>query len=154
MNSELRVLIHDFRVAQDLAIDYLHRALRIPLPQSRPDWVRNGHAAVLDAAKLPQNSAVKLDPHGYGIDVIHPNFRLDFDYGPDGQIDCFDVWRLAVHRHHLTDAEPPVGPYDDIREWVIDALDQGELLLIPDSYNALFQDPTQLRSPDTVCGIA
>lgn len=153
MNPELRILIHDFRAAQDRAIEYLHRELRIPLPQSGPDWVRNGHAAVLEASKLPENSAVKLDPHGYGIDVIHPDFRVDFDYGPNGQIDCFDVWRLAVYRHHFTNAEPPVGPYDDILEWVNDALGLGELLRVPNGYNVLFRDPTQLRSPDTLCAI-
>jgi hypothetical protein len=87
------------------------------------------------------------------IDVIHPDFRIDFDYGPNGQIDCFDVWRLAVHRHHLTDAKPPVGPYDDIREWVGDATEQGELLTVPGSYNAFFQDATLLRSPESICAI-
>ena len=152
MNPHLRALINDFRSAQDSAIDYLRTSLRIPLPKSGLDWVRNGHATVLDAATLLKNSGITLDPHGYGIDVIHPQFRVDFDYGPVGQIDCFDVWRLAVHRHHLTDAEPPVGPYDDIRDWVTNAANQGELLTVPNSYDAFFQDPTLLRSQNSIGG--
>ncbi len=151
MNPRLRILIDDFRTTQDRAIDYLHVALRIPIPQDGPDWVHNGHPAVLDAARLAENDGIRLDPHGFGIDVIHTDFRIDFDYGPVGQIDCFDVWRLAVHRHHLTNADPPVGPYDDIREWVLDAAEQGELLSVPNSYNAFFQDPKLLRSRDTLC---
>ncbi len=115
MNPNLRALITDFRSAQDRAIDYLHRELLIPLPISGPDWVCNGHRAVLDASKRLDNAAIKLDPHGYGIDVTHPDFRVDFDYGQNGEIDCFDVWRLAVHRYHITHAKPPVGPYDDIK---------------------------------------
>ncbi len=146
----MTALIQDFRAAQDRAIDYLHKDLRIPLPRSGPDWVRNGHRLVLDVAKLASNSAFKLSPHGYGIDVVHSDFRIDFDYGPNGEIDCFDVWRLAVHRHHLTDARPPVGPYDDIREWVNDALAKCELLTVPESYDAFFQDPKLLRSPEAV----
>jgi hypothetical protein len=150
MTPDLRALINDFRATQDRAIDYLHTDLRIPLPKSGPDWVRNGHRAVLDAVKLGGNSAIKLAPHGYGVDVIHPDFRIDFDYGPNGEIDCFDVWRLAVHRHHLTDAEPPVGPYNDIRAWINDAVDKCELRIVSETYDAFFQDPTLLRSPDTV----
>lgn len=148
MNPDLQALNQDFRAAQDRAIDFLHKELRIPLPRSGRDWVRNGHRLVLDAGKLASNSAFKLDPHGYGIDVVHSDFRIDFDYGPNGEIDCFDVWRLAVHRHHLTKARPPVGPYDDIEEWVNDALAKCELLTVPESYDMFFQDPTLLRSQE------
>jgi hypothetical protein len=153
MAPELRTLITDFRAAQDRAIDFLHTNLSIPLPQSGPDWVRNGHRAVLDALKLAGDSAFKLAPHGYGIDVIHSDFRIDFDYGPNGEIDCFDVWRLALHRYYLTHAKPPVGPYDDIREWVNDAVAKSELRIVPETYNAFFQDPTLLRAPDAVHGL-
>lgn len=150
MNHDLRALIQDFREAQDRAINYLHSDLRIPLPSSGRDWVRNGHRLVLEAAKLANNSAFQLSPHGYGIDVVHSDFRIDFDYGPNGEIDCFDVWRLAVHRHHLTDSRPPVGPYDDIREWVNDAIAKCELLTVQESHDVFFQDPTLLRSPKAV----
>ena len=153
MIPELRVLIHDFRITQDRAIDYLHSILLIPLPNTGPDWVRNGHRAVLEAARRIVDPAIKLNPHGFGIDVIHSDFRIDFDYGPNGEIDCFDVWRLAVHRHHLTHAEPPVGPYDDIRSWIEDAVDRCELQRVPDAHDLLFQDPTLLRSPATVCKV-
>ena len=70
MNPHLRALINDFRSAQDSAIDYLRTSLRIPLPKSGLDWVRNGHATVLDAATLLKNSGITLDPHGYGIDAV------------------------------------------------------------------------------------
>jgi hypothetical protein len=150
MAPELRALITDFRAVQDRAIDYLHTVLRIPLPKSGPDWVLNGHSAVLETVKLGEDSAFKLAPHGFGIDVIHSDFRIDFDYGPNGETDCFDVWRLALHRHYVTDAEPPVGPCNDIREWINDAVGECELRIVPETYDAFFQDPTLLRAPDAV----
>jgi hypothetical protein len=105
---------------------------------------------VLAARQSPENGCVELFPHGYGIDVTHPDFQIDFDYGPSGQIDCFDIWRLALHRHRLLRAPNPVGPYDDIKMWVGNAVVENELLVVPDSYGEFFQDPTRLRSPKSL----
>ena len=150
MNSELQALIRDFRDAQDRAIDYLHLVLHIPLPDSGPVWVRTGHRATLEAAKRTEHSSAKLNPHGFGIEVIHPDFRIDFDFGPNGEIDCFDLWRLALHRYHLQQAKPPVGPYNVIRSWLGDAFDKGELLTVSGSHNLIFQHPELLRSPKNI----
>lgn len=144
MNLQLRQLIDAFRTAQDRAIDLLFVSLRIPLPRNGPDWVLTGHAAVREAARS-LDSGITLDPHGYGIEVVHPDFRVDFDFGPDGQVDCFDVWRLALHRHYLTDATPPVGPYPDIKDWVAAAVREAELIVVPGNSESTFQDPTLLR---------
>ena len=153
MNAELRQLIDAFRTTQDTAIDFLHCQLRIPLPKSSLDWALNGHLAVRDLTRESCSAGFRLEPHGYGIDLIHPDFRIDFDYGPAGQIDCFDIWRLALHRHHLLDDTPPVGPYDDIDTWVDDSLKCGELIVVAETYDAFFQDPTRLRCPtDLPCG--
>lgn len=146
MNTELRALIDNFRATQDQAVDYLHDLLLIPRPRSGPDWVRTGHLAVREAAKRVEAPDIRLSPHGFGIDVIHPCFRIDFDYGPNGEVDCFDIWRLAVHRYHMNQGKPPVGPYEDIRQWVSDALGAGELQVVPGSHDSFYQDPTLLRS--------
>lgn len=153
MNAELRQLIDAFRATQNIAIDFLHCRLGIPLPKTNLDWALNGHLAIRDLTDAILTAGVQLKPHGYGIDVIHPEFRIDFDYGPAGQIDCFDIWRLALHRHHLLNDTPPVGPYDDIDAWVGDALECGELTIVSETYDAFFQDPTRLRLPsDILCG--
>ena len=147
MHQELRTLIDAFRDAQDRAVDYLHVSLNIPLPTSGLDWAHNGFSAINAVGRASDRVDVRLDPHGFGIDIVHPGFRIDFDYGPAGQVDCFDVWRLALHRHHLVGDDPPVGPYDDIRTWVHDSVKCGELVVVPDTYDAFFQDPTRLRPP-------
>ncbi len=150
MHPELRSLIKDFRVTQDRAIDFLHSVLKIPLPSSGRDWVKCGHRAVLEAVKNLECPTIQLDPHGYGIEIIHPDFRIDFDYGPNGEIDCFDLWRLAIHRHNLNNSVSPIGPYEDLSAWFQDAVDRSELQKVPGSNDRFVQDPALLRSPKDV----
>ncbi|MDQ0739358.1 hypothetical protein [Pseudomonas sp. W4I3] len=51
--------------------------------------------------KIPQCGTVVDDItyelHGIGCRVYLPKICVDFDYGPDGRIDGFDVWRLYIY---------------------------------------------------------
>ncbi|QJI41403.1 hypothetical protein HKK52_10905 [Pseudomonas sp. ADAK2] len=39
---------------------------------------------------------ITYELHGVGCVVHLPEASIDFDYGPDGRIDGFDVWRLYL----------------------------------------------------------
>ena len=85
-----------------------------------------------------------LKVHGVGIEITHPDFHIDFDYGPAGQCDCFDKWRLSLHRHIRLKLPNPVDDPRPLDEWLKDAVDAGEFIRVADSYSMLY-NPT-LRS--------
>ncbi|MCS3839753.1 hypothetical protein HNR03_004367 [Pseudomonas sp. JAI111] len=39
---------------------------------------------------------ITYELHGVGCAVYFPDLCVDFDYGPDGRTDGFDVWRLYI----------------------------------------------------------
>lgn len=39
---------------------------------------------------------ITYELHGVGCAVYFPDLCIDFDYGPDGRTDGFDVWRLYI----------------------------------------------------------
>lgn len=145
MHPELETLIYEFRDRQDLAVDFLHRSLGIPIPTTTFKWVQycRDHSQTL--AEFCNQEGVKLIPHGYGIEVIHPDFQIDFDYGPGGEIDCFDVWRLAFFRHMSHHRPNPIGPYDDISRWIEEAVRARELIVVPETTESIFRHPRRLR---------
>lgn len=141
MHPELSTAIRQFRRDQDLALDYIHGNLNIPVPVSITHWHDDIRHQITAVDSIAARDGVKLNVHGFGIDVTHPEFRIDFDYGPHGECDCFDEWRLSLHRHHqlgVTDAVDDPRPLD---EWFTAAADQGELVLVRDTYGT-FYDPS------------
>ena len=51
--------------------------------------------------------------HGVGCRVLWDGRRVDFDYGPEGRIDGFDLWRLQMY---LQDNADRIPPFPDL-EW-------------------------------------
>ena len=148
MRLELDSLIQKFRSSQDLAMDLLHGTLGIPMPSSSFDWVKSCREQIQTALGSCKIEGLDLRPHGYGIEVVHPDFQIDFDYGPNGEIDCFDEWRLALFRH-LSDSRPnPVGQYDDIRNWIQEAVSSEELIVVAETSGTLFRYPGRLRGQE------
>jgi hypothetical protein len=107
-NDNLIGAIASFRSAQELGLAYTHNRLRLPVPRSNREWMRYGYAVPPEAASVAQADGVKIDIHGAGIEIVHPDFTIDYDYGPNGECDCFDAWRLALHRHRCRGLAWPV----------------------------------------------
>jgi hypothetical protein len=57
------------------------------------------------SGKIKRCGVVKEDItyelHGTGCAVNLPHIHVDFDYGPTGRIDGFDVWRLFLYANEL-----------------------------------------------------
>jgi hypothetical protein len=145
MRLELDSLIQKFRSSQDLAMDLLHGTLGIPVPSSSFDWVKSCREQIQTALGSCKIEGLDLRPHGYGIEVLHPDFQIDFDYGPNGEIDCFDEWRLALFRHLSHNLPNPVGQYVDIRNWIHDAVCKEELIVVAETSGTIFRHPGRLR---------
>ncbi len=107
-NEELLDAIASFRSAQELGLAYVHNRLRLPVPRSSHEWMRYRYAVPPEAASIAQADGVKIDIHGAGIEIVHRDFTIDYDYGPNGECDCFDAWRLALHRHRTRGLPWPV----------------------------------------------
>ncbi|QEG40208.1 DUF6896 domain-containing protein [Roseimaritima ulvae] len=138
MNTELADAIHLFRTDQESALAYLHGKLGIPVPSTGLEWAENGHEHVERVKSIADDDGVELYVHGFGIEVTHPDFHIDFDYGRDGQTDCFDRWRLSLHRHMRLGLPAPVDDPRPIKDWLDDAADAGELIRID---YATYYDP-------------
>ena len=89
MNQHLLRLIFDYQACVRTAVDLMQQS-GIPLPATNTDWV---------GTDVPQrgnlNGGISYFKHGYGCAVDLPSGRVDFDFGEHGEIDGFDVWRLA-----------------------------------------------------------
>ncbi len=140
MHPELADAIRLFRRDQELALDYIHRRLAIPVPRSAYTWAAGAHEQIAAASSIATLEGVTLYVHGAGIEVTHPDFHIDYDYGPAGQCDCFDEWRLSLHRHLRLGLPSPVDDPRPLDEWLRDALDAGELIRVADTYST-FYDP-------------
>jgi hypothetical protein len=89
MDTRLAKIIADYQAAVRRAVD-LFAESNIPRPSSTMEWVSNG---------IPQIGELKggipYFKHGYGCQVDLPTGSVDFDFGAEGQIHGFDLWRLS-----------------------------------------------------------
>lgn len=141
MHKDLADAIRLFRRDQELALDYIHRRLGIPVPRTASSWAADAHEQVAAASSIATTDGVTLYVHGVGIEVTHPDFHIDYDYGPVGQCDCFDEWRLSLHRHIRLSLPNPVDDPRPLDNWIRDAVDAGELIRVADSYSMIY-DPS------------
>jgi len=132
-NDELHDAIASFRSAQELGLAYVHARLRLPVPRTNREWMHYSYTVPPEAAVIAESDGVKIDIHGAGIEVVHPNFTIDYDYGPNGECDCFDAWRLALHRHRCRGLPWPVEGQLELRELLDSAVRDGTVIPLPDS---------------------
>jgi hypothetical protein len=89
MNQGLAQLIRDYQAAVEKAVELLECS-GIPRPATPTDWV---------GYDIPQRGqlagGVNYFKHGYGCAVFLPSGKVDFDFGAEGQINGFDLWRLT-----------------------------------------------------------
>lgn len=131
--NELLDAITSFRTAQERGLDYVHNRLRLPVPSSNREWMRYAYAVPAQAAAFAHADGVKIDIHGAGIEVVHPEFAIDYDYGPGGECDCFDAWRLALHRHRYRGLPWPVQGQLELRALLDSAAADGSVIQLSGS---------------------
>jgi hypothetical protein len=93
MHSDLKQLIGQFHVCQELTMQALEKA-GLHRPASNHEWVAISHSrwAELQSA----NHGFTIKPHGYGMAFWNDAFWIDFDIGASGQTDGFDAHRLSA----------------------------------------------------------
>lgn len=133
MRELLEVIIASFRHMQEMGLDYTHGRLRLPVPCSARQWMQYRYTVPTDAAAIADEDGVRVDIHGSGIEIVHPDFTIDYDYGPNGECDCFDGWRLALHLHRCRKLPPPVVGSVIIGGWLDAAAEEGTVIALPDS---------------------
>ncbi|WP_426186251.1 DUF6896 domain-containing protein [Pseudomonas sp. NFXW11] len=82
-------MIADYQNAVRNAVDLLQQAA-IPLPTSNADWADMNIAEQGELA-----GGVRYFKHGYGCAVHLPAGPVSFDFGEQGEIDGFNLSRLA-----------------------------------------------------------
>ncbi|MEX0161698.1 hypothetical protein MRBLPD1_000152 [Pseudomonas brassicacearum] len=89
MNNQLINLISDYQSSVRTAVELMQQS-GIPLPLSCTDWLETD---------IPQQGelegGIRYFKHGYGCAVSLPTGKVDFDFGEQGEIGGFDIWRLA-----------------------------------------------------------
>ena len=89
MIDGLAQLIYDYQGAVRTAVALLEGS-GILKPATPDAWV---------GLDIPQRGelqgGVRYFKHGYGCAVNLPSGKVDFDFGAEGQIDGFDLWRLV-----------------------------------------------------------
>jgi hypothetical protein len=95
--------------------------------------MRYGYVVPPEAAAIAEVDGVKIDIHGAGIEVVHPDFTIDFDYGPNGECDCFDAWRLALHRHRCRRLAWPVDGQLELQALLESAAADGSIAQLSNS---------------------
>lgn len=128
MDRRLDSLIERFRKAQDAAVILLS-TMGVPRPASTYDWLAICRAHGISGLEA---NGVKLTPHGVGINVRQGKTSVDFDWGPNGEPDGFDAWRLFnfARCNRLAEA----SAYEDIKQWLLQAHADGELMQIGSLY--------------------
>jgi len=90
MIDGLANLIRDYQAAVGKAVELLERS-GIPKPANPKEWVGYdipGRGVLI--------GGVSYFKHGYGCAVSLPSGKVDFDFGSEGQINGFNLWRLTI----------------------------------------------------------
>ena len=88
MNQKLKSLIESYLSAVNEAIELLV-ASGMALPKSNTEWATSG---INQRGEL--KNGIKYFKHGYGCAVHLSSGAVDFDFGPNGEYNGFDEWRL------------------------------------------------------------
>lgn len=124
MKPELDTLIDRFRAAQDIGVDAFVRVLKLPLPVSDQAWIsyclKNGIQLV------DQINGVPVYAHGHGIEIKLDGLTIDFDWGPNGEPDGFDAWRL--YNFTLDNETHVTCTHLEVISWLEEAREKGEVV--------------------------
>jgi hypothetical protein len=92
MNEKLLSLIADYQATVRRAVILMSRS-GIEIPSSSFAWIQTDipFRGTLD-------DGVPYFKHGAGCEVIFETGPVDFDFGENGEIDGFDLWRALLHK--------------------------------------------------------
>ncbi len=91
MLEQLIQLIHEYQVRVWEAVELFEYYKGLKLPHHPLDWRSSG---IPQKGCLDPDGKISYFLHGFGCCVYLPSGRVDWDFGSEGQIDGFDVWRL------------------------------------------------------------
>ena len=132
MKPELETLIRHFRVAQDVGVATIRDTFKFPFPTSGPDWVH--YCCAHGLQKIHELNGIPIYVHGYGIELKIGDLIIDFDWGPNGEPDGFDAWRL--YNFSLHNATGVQCTHKEVIQWIEASLEKGELERIDYTYFA------------------
>ena len=89
MDHRLAKLIADYIASVSEAVKLLESA-GFERPKSNTEWACN---EIPQIGVLP--GGIKYFKHGYGCAVHLDSGGVDFDFGENGEINGFDIWRLS-----------------------------------------------------------
>jgi hypothetical protein len=89
MNNQLTNLISDYQASVRTAVELMQRS-GIPMPLTCTDWIDTN---IPEIGEL--DGGIRYFKHGYGCAVNLATGKIDFDFGRQGEIGGFDVWRLT-----------------------------------------------------------
>lgn len=130
MNPQLESLIKQFRSAQDVVVATIRDTLSLPLPKSGAEWAH--YCCANGLLKINELNGIPIYAHGCGIELKIGELTIDFDWGPSGEPDGFDAWRL--YNFMLDNAVGVQCTHKDVIRWIEGALENGELERIGDTY--------------------
>ena len=93
MNNQLARLIADYQTSVRNAVALMYRS-GIQLPFTSENWIETD---IPSSGTLTGD--VKYFKHGAGCEVKLETCTVDFDFGKQGEICGFDVWRLTRFAH-------------------------------------------------------
>jgi hypothetical protein len=122
MNPQLDKLIGEFRAAQDFVVKALIEELDLPRPKSNLEWW-----SICVQRGLTEQTTINdigFYGHGFGVEVTVGDIECDFDWGPNGEADGFDAWRLF--RFSESEEKKSIS-YELIGMWLEESHAEGEL---------------------------
>ncbi|MBD2123618.1 DUF6896 domain-containing protein [Trichocoleus sp. FACHB-262] len=85
-------LIHEYQSRVREAVELFEGYKGLKQPQHPLEWQLSG---IPQRGYLDPSGKISYFFHGYGCCVCLPSGQVDWDFGREGQIDGFDVWRLS-----------------------------------------------------------
>jgi hypothetical protein len=123
-------LIRYFREAQDIGVAAVVNTLRLPIPKSGSDW--SLYCCANGIQRVEELNGIPIYAHGFGIELKIGKLTIDFDWGPNGEDDGFDAWRL--YNFTLDNDTGVECTHGDVIRWIQDAYSNGELERIDHMY--------------------
>ena len=84
-------LIHEYQSRVREAVELFEHHKGLKRPQHPLEWQSSG---ISQEGFVDPGEQIAYFFHGYGCCVRLPSGKVDWDFGEEGQIDGFDVWRL------------------------------------------------------------
>lgn len=89
--NELTKLIDKYLEVGEYFLNNFFNDKKIKIPNSNMDWV----SAIFNQKGRLKDGTVYFK-HGFGIDFQNKNWQISLDFGPKGEWDGFNAWKLQL----------------------------------------------------------